>query len=316
MDYKSAVSSLQEFCAKNKICPPTYEFIDGEEAGYVCKVTLMEIDAYGNGRSKRDAKHLAASNIILKVRKLPGASSLIKDMEDEENKPSQLVEELSNTNRDMLKELRDYCVRHEMPLPTIEIVQQCGTPNAPEFVACCKVASLTRYGKSDKKKDARQRAAIEMLAVISCGSEDLRADKMQVVSTKEKETTMNDAMDDLETERRKKFNTYRELTEAGSVENTGLRLCDRHNYFKSFYPVLKSAAWETINSNEEFASDKDKALQVMSALKIRPRITTVASTSIEPMLQIELDCDYDCVFLGLESKIYLQVINYFKDMLY
>ncbi|KAH8260112.1 hypothetical protein KR026_003111 [Drosophila bipectinata] len=316
MDNKSAVSSLQEFCAKTKNCPPTYEFIDGEDGGYVCKVTLMEIDAYGNGRSKRDAKHLAASNIIRKVRKLPGASSLIKDMEDEENRPSQLVEELSNTNRDMLKELRDYCVRHEMPLPTIEIVQQCGTPNAPEFVACCKVASLTRYGKSDKKKDARQRAAIEMLAVISCGSEDLRADKMQVVSTKEKETTMNDAMDDLETERRKKFNTYRELTEAGSVENTGLRLCDRHNYFKSFYPVLKSTAWETINSNEEFASDKDKALQVMSALKIRPRITTVASTSIEPMLQIELDCDYDCVFLGLESKIYLQVINYFKDMLY
>ncbi|KAH8328026.1 hypothetical protein KR067_003135 [Drosophila pandora] len=316
MDNKSAVSSLQEFCAKTKNSPPTYEFIDGEDGGYVCKVTLMEIDAYGNGRSKRDAKHLAASNIMRKVRVLPGASDLLKDMDDEDQSNlNHLVDELTNTNRDMLKELRDFCVRHEMPLPTIEIVQQCGTPNAPEFVACCKVASLTRYGKSDKKKDARQRAAIEMLAVISSGMEDLRAEKMQVVSTKGNESSLNDALDELESERRKKFNTYRELTDAGSVENTGLRLCDRHNYFKSFYPPLKQAAFEAINS-DEFVTDKDKALSVMSALKIRPRISTVASTSIEPMLQIELDCDYDCVFLGLESKIYLQIIQYFTDMLF
>ncbi|XP_016978348.1 uncharacterized protein LOC108044012 [Drosophila rhopaloa] len=312
MDNKSAVSGLQEFCAKSKNVPPTYDFIDGEDGGYVCKVVLMEMEAYGNGRSKRDAKHLAASNILRKIRKLPGVSSLLEECDT--NSMADLCEEMTNLNRDMLKELRDYCVRHDMPLPTIEIVQQSGTPNAPEFVACCSVASIVRYGKSDKKKDARQRAAIEMLAVISNDADDFRADKMQVVSTKPTDACLDDNLEDLEAERRKKFNTYRELTDAGSVDNTGLRLCDRHNYFKNFYPALKQAAFEVINT-DEYVSSKDKALSLLSALKITPTISTLESSSMEPLLSIELNCDFDVVFVALESKIYLQMIEYFSTML-
>ncbi|KAI8042179.1 hypothetical protein M5D96_003481 [Drosophila gunungcola] len=281
MDNKSAVSCLQEFCAKSKNVPPTYDFIDGEDGGYVCKVVLMEIEAYGNGRSKRDAKHLAAANILRKIRKLPGVSGLLEECES--SSVADLCEELTNLNRDMLKELRDYCVRHDMPLPTIEIVQQSGTPNAPEFVARCSVASIVRYGKSDKKKDARQRAAIEMLAVISNEAENLRPDKMQVVSTKPAAggPEVDDTLEDLEAERRKKFNTYRELTDAGSVDNTGLRLCDRHNYFKNFYPALKQAAFEVIGS-DEYVSSKDKALSLLSSLKITPSISTLNRNQWSP----------------------------------
>ncbi|XP_017060368.1 uncharacterized protein LOC108100812 [Drosophila ficusphila] len=310
MENKSAVSALQEFCAKSKNIPPTYDYIDGEDGGYVCKVVLMEIEAYGNGRSKRDAKHLAAANILRKIRKLPGVESLLEECET--NTVSDLCEELTNLNRDMLKELRDYCVRHEMPLPTIEIVQQSGTPNAPEFVACCSVASIIRYGKSDKKKDARQRAAIEMLAIIMNEADNGRTDKMQVVSTDG--SNLDDAMEDLEAERRKKFNTYRELTEAGSVDNSGLRLCDRHNYFKNFYPALKEAAFEVIRS-DDYVTTKDKTLSMLSALKIRPSIRTLESSSMEPLLCVELNCAFDVVFVALESKIYDQIIEYFSTML-
>lgn len=49
MESKSAVSALQEFCAKSRKCLPTYDFIIGKEGGYVCKVTAMEIECYGNG---------------------------------------------------------------------------------------------------------------------------------------------------------------------------------------------------------------------------------------------------------------------------
>ncbi|KAH8281434.1 hypothetical protein KR054_000450 [Drosophila jambulina] len=318
MENKSAVSALQEFSAKSKICPPVYDFIDGEDGGYVCKASMMEVESYGNGRSKRDAKHLAAANILRKIRKLPGVGSMLADMETNESDGiGELADEMTNLNRDMLKELRDYCVRHEMPLPIIEIVQQSGTPNAPEFVACCSVASIVRYGKSDKKKDARQRAAIEMLAVISTDSDTLRADQMQVATTKPGDPAgvdVNEVLEDVETERRKKFNTYRELTDAGSVDNTGLRLCDRHNYFKNFYPALKEAAFEVINS-DEYMSTKDQALSMLSALKIKPSIDIVESTSIEPLMKIELNCELDCLFLGFESEIYGQLIEYFKDML-
>ncbi|XP_043640986.1 double-stranded RNA-binding protein Staufen homolog 2 isoform X2 [Drosophila teissieri] len=273
----------------------------------------MEVEAYGNGRSKRDAKHLAAVNILRKIRKLPGVDQILQDWET--NKVGDPGEELINLNRDMLKELRDYCVRHEMPLPTIEIVQQSGTPNAPEFVACCSVASIVRYGKSDKKKDARQRAAIEMLALISSEADNLRPDQMQVASTKKSEgLAVEETLEELEVLRRKKFNTYRELTEAGSVDHTGLRLCDRHNYFKNFYPALKEAALEAINS-DEFMTSKDKALSVMSALKITPSISTLESSSMVPLLCVELNCDFDVVFAALETNIYDQIIDYFRTML-
>ncbi|KAH8237523.1 hypothetical protein KR038_003732 [Drosophila bunnanda] len=317
MDNKSAVSTLQEFGAKSKISAPTYEFIDGEDGGYVCKVSMMDSESYGNGRSKRDAKHLAASNLLRKIRKLPGVGSLLSDWEtNATDEISELADEMTNLNRDMLKELRDYCVRHDMPLPIIEIVQQSGTPNAPEFVACCSVASIVRYGKSDKKKDARQRAAIEMLSVIANDLDAVRPDQMQVVTPKptESDAEMIDVQADVEAERRKKFNTYRELTDAGSVDNTGLRLCDRHKYFKNFYPALKEAAFEVIKS-DEYMSTKDQALSLLSALKITPRIGVVEATSIEPLMKIELNCEFDCLFLGFESEIYRQIIDYFKDML-
>ncbi|EDV59257.1 double-stranded RNA-binding protein Staufen homolog 2 [Drosophila erecta] len=314
IDNKSAVSALQEFCAKTKNIPPTYNFIDGEDGGYVCKVDLMELMAYGNGRSKRDAKHLAAVNILRKIRKLPGMGNIISQ-DCETMTMGDPDEALININRDMLKALRDYCVRHEMPLPSIEVVQQSGSPNAPEFVACCSVASIVRYGKSDKKKDARQRAAIEMLAVISKEADNLRPGQMEVVSTKKSEgLDLDETLEELEALRRKKFNTYVELTEAGAIDHSGLRLCDRHNYFKNFYPALKCAALEAIRS-DEFMTSKDKALSVMSALKITPKISVLKSLSVVPMLCVELNCDLDVVFAALETNIYDQIIDYFSTML-
>ncbi|XP_017857099.1 PREDICTED: uncharacterized protein LOC108609835 [Drosophila arizonae] len=317
MENKSAVSALQEYCAQAKTGSPVYDYIDGADSGYLCKVVLMDIEAFGNGRSKRDAKHLAAANIMRKLRKIPGLSHLGIDGTDngEDNFIiDSVADELTNMNRDMLKELRDYCVRHDMPLPVIEIVQQSGSPNAPEFVACCSVASIKRYGKSDKKKDARQRAAIEMLCVISNDLDQVSADK-QVVSTKATDKTdLDSSLEDAENERRRKFKTYRELTDAGGEENLSVKLCDRHNYFKSFYPHLKEAAFKEINS-DSYTSSKDKLMAVLRALKLKPCITTLEGKSMEPLLQIELKCDYDCVFVGLESKIYNECIEYFRIML-
>lgn len=239
------------------------------------------------GLSKRDAKNLAAEDIWRKIRELPGVSN-----------------EIHNLNRDVLKELRAYCIRHEMPLPMIEVVKQSGTWNAPEFVICCSVGSLLRYAKSDTKKDARQRAAIEVLAVVT-GQNKKSADG---------DVKMNRTVEDLKMERRLNFNTYRELTDGASVDNKEVRLCDRHNYFKNFSSALKEAAFEVIRS-DKYGSTKDQALSLLSALKLTPSIEAIASTAKEPLLKIELNCEFDCLFLGLEDDIYGQIIDYFKVML-
>ncbi|KAH8418804.1 hypothetical protein KR222_007536 [Zaprionus bogoriensis] len=319
MENKSSVSALQEFCAKTKTDAPVYDYIDGEDGGYVCKVVLMDMEAYGNGRSKRDCKHLAAANIMRKLSKLPGfadfglAADAHADASD--SLASGVVDEMTNMNRDMLKELRDYCVRHDMPLPSIEIVQQSGTPNAPEFVACCSVASIKRYGKSDKKKDARQRAAIEMLWVISNNTDKSKPDN-QLASTKLQSapTDLESNFEDVEVERRRKFKTYRELTDAGDDADPSVKLCDRHNYFKNYYPHLKEAAIKELRS-QWYDSPKQQMDTVLAELKLSPRNTELECQSMEPMLMIELNCDYDCVFMGQESKVYEEMRQYFLDML-
>ncbi|KAH8376580.1 hypothetical protein KR093_000139 [Drosophila rubida] len=312
---KSTVSALQEFCAQTKTGNPVYDYIDGDDGGYICKVVLMDIEAYGNGRSKRDAKHLAASNIMRKLRKVPGFDSLGSTVADKRNDMNDsLMQEFTNLNRDMLKELRDYCVRHDMPLPSIEIVQQSGQPNAPEFSACCSVASIKRYGKSDSKKDARQRAAIEMLCIISKGEESVSDGATDLVSTKQKNLELDSNIDDEESERRRKFKTYRELTDAGGDEVQSTKLCDRHNYFKTFYPALKTSAFEVINS-KEYGSIMEKYTALLEALKLTSKVSRLESTTMEPFLQIELKCDFNCLFIGLESVIYKQIIDYLRDML-
>ncbi|XP_037708087.1 uncharacterized protein LOC119546082 [Drosophila subpulchrella] len=221
-----------------------------------------------------------------------------------------VAEKPTNLDCDILKELRDYCVRHEIPLPTIhiDIVKKHAAPDVPEFVACCSVASIVRFGKSIKKRDAVQRAAVEMLAVISN-----KVHKLHFNCTKpSKEVPKTD--DGSEFERRKKFKTYRELTDTGMVDSKGLRLCDRHKYFNNLYPSLKEAAFMVIRS-DEYTSSKDKALSLLSALKITPSISLLKSISNEPLTCVELNCDFDVVFVALESEIYDQVIEYLRNML-
>ncbi|KAH8283051.1 hypothetical protein KR054_011910 [Drosophila jambulina] len=280
MENKPAVSALQEFCSKSGKSLPIYDFIIGREGGYNCKVTAVEMRSFGNGRTKREAKHLAAENIWLKLTKEPRVSM-----------------EIQNLDRDMLKELRNYCRLQGMPLPTLKAVQQSG---APEFVVCCSVGSIVRYGKSDKKKYARQRAAGKVLTVISNKMPDADVE----VGT----------LRDLTAESRKTLSTYKKLTDNAIVDNNRVRLCDRHNYFKKFCPALKEAAFEVIRS-DEYVSSKDKAMSLMGALNLTPSVGTVEATSEEPLLKVDLNCEFDCLFLGMESEIYAQIIQYFKEML-
>ncbi|KAH8333624.1 hypothetical protein KR059_001469 [Drosophila kikkawai] len=284
MENKPAVTALKEFCSKSSKNTPIYDFIIGREGGYICKVKALEMESHGNGRTKREAKQLAAENLWRKLSVQPGVST-----------------EIQILNRDMLKELRDYCLLHGMPQPIIKAVQQSDSSSAQDFVASCSVGSIKCYAKADKKKYARQLAASEVLAMISNQMPDAN-----VEMTRDFGDTM------LET--KKCFNAFKELTDTGSVDIKAVRLCDRHNYFKRFCPALKEAAFEVIRS-DEYANTKDKALSLMSALKLTPSIGTVDSTSEEPLLKVDLNCEFDCLFLGMESKIYGQIIQYFKDML-
>lgn len=155
---KSFVSTLHEYCAKKKLPIPTFEYIMMSDNTFACRVELENKTAEGIGRSKRDAKHLAAGKLIEKMQKME------KDPTLDEIPTVPLVEMPTG---DMVMVLRDYCVQHELPLPIFEMVQQSGTSDAPQFVVRCSVASIKRYGMSEKKKDARQLAAATMYQLIA-----------------------------------------------------------------------------------------------------------------------------------------------------
>lgn len=65
MENKSAVSALQEYCAQAKTGSPVYEYIDGADVGYLCKVVLMDIEAFGNG--KRFGKFLSVLSLYWNI---------------------------------------------------------------------------------------------------------------------------------------------------------------------------------------------------------------------------------------------------------
>ncbi|XP_058979935.1 uncharacterized protein LOC101892962 isoform X2 [Musca domestica] len=257
----------------------------------------MNIEADGHGRSKRDAKHTAALNLIKRVR--------IDNPDIENIRP---VEHVQIPPIDMIVTLRDYCVQRQHPLPVFEIVQQGGPPDAPEFIAMCSVASIRRYGVSDKKKDAKQIAAAKIFEIIFDGT-PTNESEMQV-------SPIDTKIDDIESERYQKFKTYRELTESGIDDPPGVLLCDRHNYFTKFHDCLKKAAKEVLNSDLYGEDRENQVKDLLHALKITPRSKKVPSEkSVEPLIQIELDCEYDVFFANFAGLVYKDILEYFQDML-
>uniref|UniRef100_A0A1A9VI19 DRBM domain-containing protein n=1 Tax=Glossina austeni TaxID=7395 RepID=A0A1A9VI19_GLOAU len=250
----------------------------GRPQEHTAKMMDLEID--GTGRSKRNAKHSAASNVIKKLRlRYPDIDEVPED--DQTETPTE----------DMVAMLRDYCVQHQYPLPTFEMIQEGGTPDAPEFIALCSLASIKRFGKSTTKKDARQKAALALLAVRGRGS--FGHDKRAI--------SLDETMEDVEAERYLKFKTYRELTKSMmGGETPGIPFSERHNYFKKFRKCLKVEANNILS--KQYDSDQEKVMKLFEALKITPKITKMpALDTLELMVSIELNCEYDVYFANLES---------------
>lgn len=124
-------------------------------------------------------------------------------------------------------------------------------------------------------------------------------------------------MEDVESERYQKFKTYRELTESSVGETApGVYLGDRHNYFAKFHDHLKKSALDILKSDKYIENDVSQVMDLFYALKITPRITESPGVkTVEKIVQIEVDCDYDAFFADIQSRIYTSVLNYFRDML-
>lgn len=291
---KTPISALQEYTAKKGIASPIYEILecDDEVKSFRCVVEVLDEMAEGFGRSKREAKHEAAAEIIKKLK------ISHKDLDI----PQTHHEHIPTS--DAVAELRDICVQRDHPLPAFELVQQVGPPEAPEFTMRCTVASIVRFAVSSTKKGARQLVAQKLIDIIQ--SIPLNDHEMELV-------TLDDALKQEEDIIKKKFTTYKEFLNSDLKDPPGTLLKDRHNYFKKFDTSLKNRVKEILR--ESRISDHETIDNILKVLNIKYNTHIIHTKTGESKLFIELLTDIDVVFFGHSDEIYKEMLEYFEVML-
>lgn len=294
---KPPVTALQEYCAKKGAPLPKYTCMDANDGSksFMCSVEALDRSSYGNGRSKQEAKHDAAANLIQEVKVTHPDILLI---------PQAPHEAIPTT--DAVITLRDICVQQNHPLPIFDIIQQAGPAEAPEFTVLCQLASIKRYGVANTKKAARQKAALEILKIVQSVPRSKEGLQLAPVQNQIEET---------EESRYKKLKTYRELTESGAEDKPGELLGDRHFFFEKFHEALKKEAKRILNPDTPYLSDKERVGDLFLALNIKPIKKMIPSKTLSVFYFMELNLEYDVCFAGTNESMYRDIVEYFKIMM-
>ncbi|XP_053595636.1 uncharacterized protein LOC103577876 isoform X2 [Microplitis demolitor] len=147
---------------------PHYELIhDGggtHENTFTYQVSCQGLYANGTGRCKKDAKHLAAMNMLetiaaennyLALPPIPGESP-VRTM------PTPHILSADEPFVNAIGELQDLCAEAGLPDPIYETVGDEGPAHAKIFTIHSKIYTITEEGRSTTKKHAKHLAARKM----------------------------------------------------------------------------------------------------------------------------------------------------------
>ncbi|BES97370.1 Double-stranded RNA Hypothetical protein motif [Nesidiocoris tenuis] len=167
MEGKTPVTLLQELLTKKKLIP-TYNLIlngDGtHEPIFKYEVSADGLRAVGTGKSKKEAKHDAAHMLLLMMEQ----NGIDRNVTDEIMAPYQGV-----MKDNAVGELLDFCMLNNLKAPEYRLIRDEGLPHAKVFSWSCSVSSFTTEATSRTKKDAKQRAAQEMLTTLKDCLQDI-----------------------------------------------------------------------------------------------------------------------------------------------
>ncbi|CAH1099337.1 unnamed protein product [Psylliodes chrysocephalus] len=169
MPSKTPVSVLQELLSRRGITPK-YELVQIEgaihEPIFRYRVFLSnELVATGTGRSKKDAKHAAAKNLLdLLVGKItseqanqtngtPGAADITNQV------VSPYDDKVMGNPIGWLQEM---CMSRRWPPPSYEMEHEEGLPHERQFTIACQVLKFREIGTGKSKKIAKRMAAHKM----------------------------------------------------------------------------------------------------------------------------------------------------------
>lgn len=155
---KTAVSVLNEFLVSRGETA-RFDLIHNETGShnpmFVYRVQALGKFADGEGRSKQQAKHLAARNLI-------DLLGILENKEIAEEVADVSVPEESESFN-AVGELADYCYLNNHPEPVYDTINEAGPPHAKIFLVRCSVSQIHECGESGKKKVAKQLSAVSML---------------------------------------------------------------------------------------------------------------------------------------------------------
>lgn len=156
---KTPVTVLQELSMKKRGEAPNYDYIGEDCIGenskiFTYKVKAFGLEATGQGRNKKDAKHNSAAELL---------KQLAKQITDPDfTVPNTEAKQIQNAVGDLL----DLCVVRDYPIAQFTTIQASGPSHAPEFTYECRISTIVKTATSSTKKGAKQLAAAKMLETI------------------------------------------------------------------------------------------------------------------------------------------------------
>ncbi|KAJ8912640.1 hypothetical protein NQ315_015152 [Exocentrus adspersus] len=169
MPCKTPVSVLQELLSRRGITPK-YELVQIEgaihEPIFRYRVFLnSELLATGTGRSKKDAKHAAAKNLldVLVGKQTPEQVNQTNGTPGATDITSQVVSPYDDkVMGNPIGWLQEMCMSRRWPPPFYEMEHEEGLPHERQFTIACQVLKFREVGTGKSKKLAKRMAAHKM----------------------------------------------------------------------------------------------------------------------------------------------------------
>ncbi|KAI4465747.1 loquacious isoform b [Holotrichia oblita] len=164
---KTPVMLLQELAVK-KNSVPEYELIFSQQGTHEnifhYQVSLLGEKAIGVGRSKKEAKHLAASKAL---EQLAEKRIVHPDMEEDHSMKLDAQQDKMKAPLNCIPKLLDICIDNKIPIAEYVEISDVGPPHCREFTYECRISHIVTRATAGSKKHAKQLAAKDMLNRIT-----------------------------------------------------------------------------------------------------------------------------------------------------
>ncbi|SPP78632.1 uncharacterized protein LOC117581072 [Drosophila guanche] len=317
MTQKFVMSFLNEFCVKTNWPMPEYEVLSKTD-GFLCHLKLKDVQAVGEGASKKNAKQAAALHMWKQILQIPVIREVLEQADSSalmSTSRGTLFGEISSLSIKQRRKLHELIldvsnhIRAEpdfsMPKSIPKAIPKDIQTNIPKPIPAPILESIQR------PNPGRVQA---QLPEVKLNLIELPYPDDEPVKKPLKTPPLESKMKKINEIPLRPEPCYRYIKLGNNSNIMKIRTSD-HNYFKKFPTELKEAAFKVINS-KDFPSEKEQAEALLAALELSYTMELVPSKNpSDPVVSVELHCDYLGLFLDFKRNIYSHIIDYLKDML-